>query len=184
MTPSKRLVDIRTRTDKFDLGYVTAFYQRLLEGRSVTRLLEIGVDHGESIRLWHDYFPTAHIYGIDIRPCPEIAKLERATQLVGNAYTIEMLAALPTFDVIIDDGPHTFESMAFFLQHYLRLLNDNGLMVLEDIIDRKWTPRLLEMIPPQYETETIDMRGRQETRELLARWQNGLDVVIIHRPVS
>lgn len=175
------LTDITTQTDKFDLGYVDCFYQQLFSGRAVKRLLEIGIYHGESIRLWQRAFPEAEIYGADVRPCSAIADLERVVQLVGDAYTPGFVKGLPKFDVIIDDGPHTFDSMAFFLQHYLPLLNDGGVMVLEDIVDPAWTPDLLLLIPAGYRVEVIDMRGKQKTPELLKKWEGGLDVIIIQK---
>lgn len=175
------LTDITTQTDKFDLGYIDCFYQRLLGGREVRRLLEIGMYRGESIRLWHQAFPAAEIFGADIHPCPAVADLDRVVQLVGDAYTPEFATGLPTFDVIIDDGSHTYDSMAFFLQHYLPLLNAGGVMVLEDIVDPAWTPDLLLLIPGQCRVEVVDMRGKQKTPELLAKWQYGLDVIIIQK---
>ena len=175
------LTDFTTDTDKFDLGYVDCFYQRLFCRRAVGRLLEIGMYRGESIRLWRQVFPEAEIYGADIQPCPAVANLERVVQLVGDAYTPGFVKGLPKFDVIIDDGPHTFASMAFFLQHYLPLLNDGGVMVLEDIIDPAWTPDLLLLIPGSYRVEVVDMRGKQKTPELLEKWQHGLDVIIIQK---
>ena len=30
--------------------------------------MEIGVYHGNSLKVWKDYFPNAEIYGIDIDP--------------------------------------------------------------------------------------------------------------------
>ena len=175
------LTDFTTQTDKFDLGYVDCFYQRLFSGRAVGRLLEIGMYRGESIRLWLQVFPEAEIFGADIHPCPAVAELERVVQLVGDAYTPEFVKGLPTFDVIIDDGPHTYDSMAFFLQHYLPLLNDGGVMVVEDIINPAWTPDLLLLIPVGYGVEVWDMRGKQKTPELLEKWRHGLDVIIIKK---
>jgi predicted O-methyltransferase YrrM len=167
-----------TYTDKFDLGYFDAFYYRILS-RDITRLLEIGIYAGGSIRLWHQMFPAAEVYAVDVVPCAALNCLGRVRQLTGDAYTPAFVAQLPTFDVMIDDGPHTFASMAFFIQHYLPKLNPGGVMVVEDIIDPRWTPDLLALIPDSYEVEVVDMRGKQKTPELLAKWQNGLDVIII-----
>ncbi|MDX1411751.1 MAG: hypothetical protein R3351_06310, partial [Nitrospirales bacterium] len=32
------------------------------------RILEIGIKDGASLRMWRDFFPTAQIYGADLRP--------------------------------------------------------------------------------------------------------------------
>jgi len=40
------------------------------------------------------------------------------------------------FDVIIDDGPHSWESQVWFFKNYDTLLNDGGVLVCEDIWER------------------------------------------------
>jgi hypothetical protein len=68
--------------------------------------------------------------------------------------------------------------MVFFLQNYVPLLADGGVLVLEDIIDPSWTPNLLELVPDRL-TQVYDMRGKQKNAHLLGLWKNGLDVIVI-----
>jgi predicted O-methyltransferase YrrM len=173
------------KTDKYDLGYIHTFYDHLftpLQERA-NRMLEIGIYGGDSVRLWQNYFVNAEIYCVDINQCDEINALDRVVQFTENAYSDNFLGKIKdlAFDVIIDDGPHTFESMVFFLENYLPLLADDGVLVLEDIIDRAWTPKLLELIPSAYSVEVFDMRNRQLTDNLLNLWQNGLDVMVVRK---
>ena len=53
------------------------------------------------------------------------AYLEKTINFISNKYG--------QFDIIIDDGPHTWESQEFFLKNYNRLLKDNGVLICEDV---------------------------------------------------
>jgi predicted O-methyltransferase YrrM len=174
------------RTDKYDLGYTDGFYHDLLSPRvdSVKNLLEIGISEGHSIMLWRDFFPHASITGVDVNPCPRLHSEPRINVFYENAYTQNFVDKFPKnlFDVIIDDGPHTFETMQFFLTNYLPLVKDGGLLILEDIIDPAWTPELLKSIDPNVsKVTTFDMRGKQNNSWLLDLWKNGLDVIVVEK---
>ena len=62
----KTLVD-NVRTDKNTVHYYLDTYEQLFKPMRETakNVLEIGVRDGGSMKLWHDYFPNATIYGID-----------------------------------------------------------------------------------------------------------------------
>lgn len=179
------------RTDKFDLGYVDLFYNDLFAKKqlSTTSVLEIGVDQGQSILLWRDYFQNAQIYALDINPKPQslVIDSDRITYCQIDAYRHESVADLRQFgkgefDIIIDDGPHTLESMIFFLKNYVDLLAPGGILVLEDIIDVTWTPYLLSLIDSKIgKISRLDTRGKQKTPYLLDLWKNGLEVIIIEK---
>ena len=65
------------------------------------------------------------------------------------------------FDFILDDGPHTLESMKIFIENYSTLLTDNGVLIIEDIPDMNWLPILHECVPndlKQY-IYTYDLRN-------------------------
>lgn len=174
------------KTDKYDLGYFHAFYSDLfspLKDQSLN-ILEIGTYYGDSVKYWRDYFPNSVVFALDVFHCPNIVNEERLVHIVGDAYNTTFLNTLPNkfFDIIIDDGPHTYESMEFFLLNYIKLLKPNGLMILEDIIDVTWTPRLLQLIDrTKFTTEVIHTAGRQRTPELLQKWSNGLDIIVIRK---
>lgn len=53
-------------TDKVGQGF-TAVYQNRLEALrfNVQRVLEVGVFFGASLQMWRDYFPNAHVFGLD-----------------------------------------------------------------------------------------------------------------------
>ena len=173
-------------TDKFTLGYVDEFYDMLFTPirNDVKNVLEIGIQYGPSIKLWRDFFPNAQICGADIGKLVDLSGEDRITAYYSDAYTKTMSNSFEDnkFDIIIDDGPHTYESMVFFLQNYLSKVKPGGYLVVEDIIDCSWTPKLLEIIDKDLADVVVyEMKGKQKTDELLARWSNGLDVIVVKR---
>lgn len=176
------------RTDKFDLGYVDTFYDKLFcpIQDNVSNVLEIGIQYGYSLVLWRDFFPNAIVFGVDTDAAAyQMSNEPRIVPMYKDAYSHEFTNQLQDnyFDIVIDDGPHTFDSMVFFLDNYLNKVKPGGYLILEDIIDRSWTPRLVERLTHQYidHATVYDMRGKQRTPELLARWQNGLDVIVVQK---
>ena len=173
-----------TSTDKVALGYIDHFYDRLFTPRKnkAKAVLEIGIMGGNSLFLWRDYFVNAEIIGVDIVHRVQVDNQDRITQFTGDAYTPEVLNKLKkkSFDIIIDDGPHTFETQSYFLTNYLPLLKKGGVLILEDITDLNWTPKLLKLIDDtKYKATVVDMRLKQRDQQLLERWRAGLDVIVV-----
>jgi hypothetical protein len=115
-------------------AYITNFYENALaeyRNKEIT-LIEIGVDKGDSMRLWRDYFNAANLIGIEINPTnlPDIPNLDLRH---GSAYDKNIQQTIPNADIIIDDGPHGQISQIIFLLNYLPKLNKNGLLIIEDI---------------------------------------------------
>ena len=56
------------RTDKNTTHSYLELYEKLLSSKKETakNVLEVGVYNGGSIKLWHDYFTQATVYGLDI----------------------------------------------------------------------------------------------------------------------
>ena len=157
MDSLQSLIDNK-RTDKNTLHSYLELYEILFncKKKSVKNVLEIGIDKGGSIKLWHDYFLDAKVIGVDIikdfQVWDELKNKERIKLFTStDAYNIDFIKNnLPEeLDVIIDDGPHTLESMKFFLKHYSPLLSNQGILVLEDIQSWKWIKCLKESVPEE-----------------------------------
>jgi len=110
-------------------------FQRYRE--SCTSVLEIGVQNGGSLQLLARMFPNATIHGLDINPaCASLNGTlgDRVSVVIGDAANLKILAGLPMFDVIIDDGAHVPNlqavTFAFLFQHKL---NSPGVYVVEDL---------------------------------------------------
>lgn len=141
------------RTDKFSTHSYLEPYGMLFDhrGEDVKNVLEIGIQNGGSLEIWSDLFPKAKIYGVDINPLPSTFQLsDRMTHIIGNAYDVNFINKhfnSMKFDVIIDDGPHTLDSMLFFARHYSYLLANNGVMAIEDVASPTWINQIIKTFP-------------------------------------
>lgn len=173
------------KPDKYDLGYINEFYDKLFTPKkeSCNMLLEIGIQYGLSLLLWKEYFLNATIYGIDNEYCHHVVDSPRIQPYFMNAYTkscVDLFEA-NTFDIVIDDGPHTLESMIFFCNYYLKLVKPGGIFVIEDIIDTTWTPILLNILGKKNKVIVHEMSGKCITKELNEKWKNGLNVIVVEK---
>lgn len=154
-----------TDTDKGTTHSYLDVYAALFGARRLVtrRVLEVGVQTGGSIALWERFFPGAEIVGVDVT----LAKLthtpgERTKILVKDAYEVDTLAELGGgFDIVIDDGPHTLESMIFAAANFPALLAEGGMLVIEDVQKPEWIPQIVAALPEHLRglAETVDRRA-------------------------
>ena len=133
-------------------------------------LLEIGVQSGGSLVLWHYYLDDATIYGVDLHygvthHNRELLLSNDGQLFIGDAYTVAMLEHLEReaetpFDIIIDDGPHTLQSQQFAARNYRQLLAPGGILVIEDIQDISHLDILTATLPERERgwVQTYDLR--------------------------
>jgi hypothetical protein len=89
-------------------------------------LLEIGIARGYSLLLWNKYFiNNITICGVDNYNMTsiEVQNNDKIKKIFADAYDSNTANILPSFDVIIDDGPHTLESQEKAIQLYLPKVN-------------------------------------------------------------
>jgi FkbM family methyltransferase len=132
-------------TDKNTSHSYLQTYHNILQSRrfSSKNILEVGIQRGGSLKLWNDYFINANIYGLDIDIAPEFIKLyDRIKTFKCSAYSSEAIDIFNKqhiqFDMILDDGPHSLETMIYFLIHHSQLLAPNGILIIEDIPSMDW----------------------------------------------
>jgi hypothetical protein len=165
------LVD-NARTDKNTVHSYLDLYDSLLSSKkeSATNVLEIGIAQGGgSIKMWNDYFLNANVYGLDIIPkemvWQELYNLPRVTLHTStNAYDINniknMFSDELLFDMVLDDGPHSLESMELFIKIFTPLLKDDGILIIEDVQDYNWIGKLYNVVPDELKqyVKTFDLR--------------------------
>jgi len=184
---SDKLSDIfdvsKHNTDKNDLGYIDNFYDRLFVPikNIPIKMMEIGVYNGGSIRLWREYLhPESEIYAAEINYFEHI---DGTCSVIGDMYSDEQVSKFSDeyFDLIIDDGPHSFESFVLLMQRYYSKIKSGGTLVVEDIIYTNWVKPLVELSSSlgYSHCEVIDMTGKQKTLQLLDDWKNGLYILKI-----
>lgn len=108
------------------------------------KLLEIGVGGGESIQTWLEYFPNAHIYGIDIvsgtNPynTPGAKAHERYAFACGDQSKSEFWKKFievygGEWDVVIDDGSHDSRDIQTTFYALWKNLKSGGIYEIEDL---------------------------------------------------
>ena len=178
---SMSLVDLidNTRTDKNTSHSYLETYETLFSCRKDSKnILEIGIQDGGSIKLWYDYFTNADIYGVDImnetKVWDEIKKDRIKLYTSTNGYSKNFVDNLKVkFDVIIDDGPHTLQSMIDCINLYSNLLTEKGILIIEDVSDIKWLDILKNTVPDNLKNyvKTYDLRSNK------GRWDDILFVI-------
>lgn len=145
------------KTDKFAGHAYLDTYERFIAPlqKTAKNVMEIGINSGHSILMWHDFFSQAHIYGVDVSDAPSFLNKERITCYKQNAYDMnflnnEFISKGIKFDIIIDDGPHTMESWRFFATNYLKLLNEGGVALIEDIPHHNDTFGIISAMDPNF----------------------------------
>ena len=158
---------------------------------TATNVLEIGIAHGGgSIKMWHEYFQNATVHALDVIPIHEVSddlkthdriKIHASTNAydVGFVYR-EFVQRGVSFDMILDDGPHTLESMQSFLMIYSQLLKDDGILILEDIQSWDWIATLKESVPAHLKghVQVYDLRKNK------GRWDDIVLVIDRSKPKS
>ena len=154
----KNLVD-NSRTDKDTTHSYLDLYDKLLSKRKETakNILEIGIHYGGSIKLWADYFQNATIYALDIMSIHSVWDeikyknniiLHTSTDAYDEEYfNYTLLQKNIKFDMVLDDGPHTLESMITFIKLYSQLLTDDGILIIEDVQSIDWLEILTDSTP-------------------------------------
>lgn len=157
------LVD-NTLTDKNTSHSYLELYDKLLCKKKYTaqNVLEIGLGdfkekNGGSVKMWRDYFINANIYGLDIlgpeRVIDELKNDKRVilyTNTDGYNESFFKSAFLDKnikFDFMLDDGPHTLNSMISFIKLYSNVMTDDGILIIEDVQSIEWLQSLKDAVP-------------------------------------
>lgn len=140
-------------TDKNTVHSYIDVYDEYFASRkqSAKQVLEIGILEGGSIIMWQEYFQNAEVTALDITTQHLMTNLnrDRIRMKIGNAYTEETVNMLSDrkYDMILDDGPHTLDSMKYIATHYTPLLAEDGILVIEDVQDIAWFEPIRDAFP-------------------------------------
>jgi SAM-dependent methyltransferase len=138
-------IGIKNGTDKSSLihNYLNK-YEKYLPFKQSDKLkfLEIGVLHGESLRMWKEYFYDSEIIGIDLNPDSKKHEEFRISIEVGSQFDSEFLSYVGDkhgpFDLILDDGSHVNEHVIFSFQNLFSRLKSGGVYIVEDVATSYW----------------------------------------------
>lgn len=133
--------------------YLDGYYSKeFTNPEKVTSILEIGVQNGGSLILWHEWFTNAKIVGIDVTDaCLNNYKeaslgreFPRIEIIIADGYDKSVVDAHKdnSYDYIIDDGPHTLESMKDAIELWMPKVKVGGKLIIEDLQHVEWFEEL------------------------------------------
>ncbi len=157
------LVD-NSKTDKNTIHSYLHLYNELLTKKRFTakNVLEVGIGsfgekNGGSIKLWRDYFTNATIYGLDVLPInrvmdellndPRVILYTSTDAYNEDFFNKNFLNKNIKCDFMLDDGPHTLESMVQFIKLYSQIMTDDGILIVEDVKSLDWIEKLKNEVP-------------------------------------
>src|SRR6266496_171355 len=106
-------------------------------GREV-HVLEVGIYSGGSLPMWREYFgEDCHLYGVDYHEACMAYKDEGIEVFIGDqadrSFWSRVKDAVPTIDILIDDGGHLPEQQRITLEEMLPHIAPGGVYLCEDI---------------------------------------------------
>lgn len=152
----------RNKSDKGDVNiknswhnYTTCYYSIFKEFRDKKlRIFELGLgtnninipSHmgkdgrpGASLYGWQEFFPNSYIFGADI-DTDILFNTDKIKTYYCDQTNPEIISNLwnhpdlqENFDIIIEDGLHTFNANVCFFENSIHKLNPNGYFIIEDI---------------------------------------------------
>ena len=142
---------------------------------SKINILEIGIENGDSLRIWREYFPNANIIGIDIEH--KDFKIDNVDIYQGDQSKHIFLSSLASnykkFDIIIDDGSHQANHIITSFNFLFPYLNDNGIYIIEDLQTSYF---------PRYGGSRINLNKKQSSMNFIKSLTDSINYEKNNRP--
>ncbi|GAH32754.1 unnamed protein product, partial [marine sediment metagenome] len=121
--------------------YTPAYYDLFKDRRkSAKKVLELGVLEGRSLMMWREFFPNAHIYGIDVNEdCIRIFEDDDRVTVFEYDQTsprdmIELIDKIGSdIDIVVDDGSHIPPHQIYACLTLMKLIDKGVIYVVEDV---------------------------------------------------
>ena len=138
--PSHTYADLYLTLFEFARNHVTKIFECGIGTNNLSYLSNMGEfgKPGASLRAWKHDFPNAEIYGADIDPDILFTEQRIRTFHVDqtDAKSVKNMwesIGSDNFDVIIDDGLHTFDAGISLFRESIGKLRSGGIYIIEDI---------------------------------------------------
>jgi|LakMenE01Jun11ns_1017448.scaffolds.fasta_scaffold9391700_1 hypothetical protein len=102
----------------------------------IINLLPCGIDMNNIHAIWDD-----------IKNKQNIILYKGSDAYDYNFFNEKFLNKNIKFDVMIDDGPHTLETMIQFIKLYSQIMTDDGILIVEDVQSIDWIDELKNAVP-------------------------------------
>lgn len=133
----------------YGLAYDRLF--RSFDKNAELDIIEIGIEHGDSLLAWREFFPNASITGIDIKDTVG-NKMKDIKYVISD---VKDYKPNKEYDIVIDDGSHKLSDVMYTVRSFK--LKIGGIMVIEDCqAPNHWFEKIRKST--KYAIETIDMR--------------------------
>lgn len=131
--PTLSQIGYGTGTNKFEHGYLPHYEEHVgyLRDEPIT-LLELGVQHGASLRMWESYFMKARILGLDKDPLYSY-RSERCFTMICDVRSFEPGLE---YDIVVDDCSHHPYDIGLAHTNIWPHVKPGGWYVVEDM---NWT---------------------------------------------
>lgn len=106
-------------------------------------ILEIGVQKGQSLRMWKEYYSNSTVVGVDIDVSCTKFNDHRINIEIGNqidvAFLKNVIEKYQYFDLVIDDGSHINSDVIFSFEHLFPAIKTHGIYIVEDTCTSYWS---------------------------------------------
>ena len=160
-------------SDKNSVHSYGPVYEEILAPyrHTAKNILEIGLFHGHSLRLWESYF-SGEVHGIDCSETPIEGMADLRPMINSGKHNIHILDATSEeaiekefggmkFSVVFDDGSHLTEHQMQTINIFKNRLTDDGIIIIEDIQDIAKDQWLYYALDSSLTHEIIDLRGNK-----------------------
>jgi hypothetical protein len=119
--------------------------------------------------MWHDYFPKARIFGIDIEDKASMQNARTRTFIADQSKRDQLQKAIDSFggdfDVLLDDGGHSMEQQQVSLGFLFKFVKPGGYYILEDIHTS---------LPQRYSGYGVEPGGANSTLAMIEGYVRGV----------
>jgi hypothetical protein len=140
----KRLTEIANKytsdkgTEHYEKHGYTEGYAHYIPEEGEFNLLEIGIWHGDSIKMWNEYNPQLNIDAVDINMdvYNYIQDSEKVKIHIGDQADHSFLANVvgdKTYDFIVDDGSHRSQDIIDSFKFLYDYVKPGGYYFIEDL---------------------------------------------------
>ena len=135
--------------------------------RSGCTLLEIGIEHCNSIYLWDDYFENSNLFYVaNSEPRLEFGQCNNKLSLINANPTDKSLLKKigdTTFDIIIDDGTHHISDIIASFELLKDRMNKGGIYIIEDVQQFDVQATVLAALHPSFQfIDNRSLHGRYD----------------------
>jgi cephalosporin hydroxylase len=139
LTQIANLHTVDKGTEYYEKHGYTEQYDLYIPETGEFTLLEIGIWHGDSLRMWNEYNPQLNIHAIDIDTdvYNYVNESDKIKIYIGNqsdeVFLNNVLKKSGTPDFIIDDGSHNRSDIVNSFKVLYDCLADGGYYFIEDL---------------------------------------------------